>query len=34
MVTNNLNIVGDLQMSHGDEVDTNCRVNLVARYSF
>ena len=33
-VTDNLHIIGDLQTSHGGEVDTDYRVNLVARYSF
>lgn len=33
-VTENLHIIGDLQTSHGGEVDTDYRVNLVARYSF
>lgn len=33
-VTDNLHFIGDLQTSHGGEVDTDYRINFVARYSF
>ena len=33
-VTNNLHFIGDLQTSQGGEVDTDYRINFVARYSF
>ena len=33
-VTDNLHFIGDLQTSQGGEVDTDYRINFVARYSF
>lgn len=33
-VTDNFHLIGDLQTSHGGEVDTDYRINFVARYSF
>ena len=33
-VTDNLHLIGDLQTSRGGEVDTDYRINFVARYSF